>query len=79
LPIYFKEYRIYYIVDDLEGNTPRKGGDFPNSVKERAQLVVTEMRIGSVEAQLAISDTQMGLPGASTFGALAPHKLGTPL
>ena len=59
---------IYYIVDDLEGNPPRKAGDLPNSVKERAELVVTGIHIGSVEAELMLSDTQIGLPGASTFG-----------
>ena len=62
---------IYYIVDDLEGNPPRRAGDFPNSVKERSELVITGMRIGSAEAELMISDSQAGLPGVGTFGERA--------
>ena len=49
---------IYYIVDDLEGNVPRRGGDFPNSVKEKSELVLTGMRFGSIEAELTISNSQ---------------------
>ncbi len=62
---------LYHIVDDLEGNPPRGRGDFPNSVKERCELVITKMIIGSVEAELAISDLQSGLPGEETFGEKA--------
>jgi hypothetical protein len=62
---------IYYIVDDLEGNPPRRAGDFPNSVKEKAELVITGMRIGSAEAELMLSDSQTGLPGGGTLGEKA--------
>jgi hypothetical protein len=62
---------IYYIVDDLEGNPPRRAGDFPNSVKDRAELVISGMRIGSAEAELMLSDSQTGLPGSVTFGEKA--------
>ena len=62
---------IYYIVDDLEGNPPRKAGDLPNSVKEKAELVVKGIHIGSVEADLMLSDIQVGLPGNATLGEKA--------
>ncbi len=62
---------IYYIVDDLEGNPPRRAGDFPNSVKERAELVITGLNIGSAEAELMLADSQTGLPGSVTFGEKA--------
>ena len=62
---------LYYIVDDLEGNPPRKAGDFPNSVKERAELVITGMQIGSARAELTLSDSQTGLPGGIAFGEKA--------
>lgn len=62
---------IYYIVDDLEGNPPRKAGDLPKSVKEKAELVVKGIQIGSVEAELMLSNTQVGLPGSATFGEKA--------
>jgi hypothetical protein len=62
---------IYYIVDDLEGNPSRKAGDLPNSVKEKAELVVKGIQIGSVEAELMLSDTQVGLPGRATLGEKA--------
>jgi len=62
---------LYYIVDELEGNPTRKAGDFPNSVKEKAELVISGMHIGSVEAELMISDSQMGLPGSVTYGEKA--------
>ncbi len=62
---------ICYIVDDLEGNVPRRGGDFPNSVKEKCELVLTGIRLGSIEAELTISNSQTGLPGEETFGERA--------
>lgn len=62
---------ICYIVDDLEGNAPRKRGDFPNSVKDKCELVLTDISFGSIEAELAISDSQISLPGAETFGEKA--------
>ena len=62
---------IYYIVDDLEGNPPRRAGDFPNSVKERAELVITGMRIGSAQIELMLSDSQTGLLGGVTLGEKA--------
>jgi hypothetical protein len=62
---------ICYIVDDLEGNAPRKRGDFPNSVKDKCELVLTGIRFGSIDADLAISDSQISLPGAETFGEKA--------
>ena len=62
---------IYYIVDDLEGDPPRRAGDFPNSVKERAELVITGMRIGSAQIELMLSDSQTDLPGGVTLGEKA--------
>ncbi len=62
------------IVDDIEGNPPRRGGDFPDTVKERCELVVKAAKIGSFEAVLAISDTQSSLPGSQTKGELAIKK-----
>jgi len=62
---------LYYIIDELEGNPTRKAGDFPNSVKEKAELVISGMHIGSVEAELMISDSQMCLPGSVTYGEMA--------
>jgi hypothetical protein len=62
---------IYYIVDDLEENPPRRAGDFPNSVKERAELVISGMRIGSADAELKLSDSQTGLFDSMTFGEKA--------
>jgi hypothetical protein len=62
---------LYYIIDELEGNPTRKAGDFPNSVKEKAELVISGMHIGSVEAELMISDSQMCLPGSVTYGEKA--------
>jgi hypothetical protein len=62
---------LYYIIDELEGNPTRKAGDFPNSVKEKAELVISGMHIGSVEAELMISDSQMCLPGGVTYGEKA--------
>jgi hypothetical protein len=62
---------LYYIIDDLEENPARKAGDFPSSVKEKAELVISRMDIGSIEAELTISDSQMGLPGNATYGEKA--------
>jgi len=62
------------IVDDIEGNPPRKGGDFPYTVKERCELVVKMAKIGSFDAVLAVSDTQSSLPGSQTKGELAIIK-----
>lgn len=62
------------IVDDIEGNQPRRGGDFPETVKEKCELVVKTAKIGSFDAVLAISDTQLSLPGSQTKGELAIKK-----
>jgi hypothetical protein len=62
---------IYYIVDDLEENPTRRAGDFPNSVKERAELVISGMHIGSTDAELMLSDSQIGLFDNMTFGEKA--------
>jgi hypothetical protein len=63
---------LYVVGDFLEGNRYRTAGDFPHSVKERFTLVVRDLKIGSVGATLAISDSQQGLlPHMPTFGEKA--------
>ncbi len=54
---------IMYISGDfLEGNKYRTGGNFPNSVKKRCDLVVNDLNYGSFEATIALADPQTSLP-----------------
>jgi hypothetical protein len=54
---------IMYISGDyLEGNKYRTGGNFPNSVKKRCDLVVNDLNYGSFEATIGLSDSQTSLP-----------------
>jgi len=62
---------LYVIGDFIDGNKYRTGGDFPNSVKERYTLVVRDLKMGSIDADLSIADAQQGLPELDTLGEQA--------
>jgi hypothetical protein len=62
---------LYVIGDFLEGNKYRTGGDFPTSVKTRFTLVVSDLKMGSLAAQLSLADNQQGLPHCMTLGEQA--------
>jgi hypothetical protein len=62
---------LYVIGDFIDGNKYRTGGDFPYSVKERYTLVVRNLKMGSIDADLGIADTQQGLPELDTLGEQA--------
>jgi len=62
---------LYYIIDHLEGNPPRLRGDFPSAVKEHGELVISGINIGSITAELSLSETQSCLPGTMTYGERA--------
>ncbi len=62
---------LYVIGDFLEGNKYRTGGDFPNSVKDRFTLVIHDLKMGSVDANLGLADAQQGLPDLATLGEQA--------
>jgi len=62
---------LFVIGDFIEGNKYRTGGDFPNSVKERYTLVVRNLKMGSIDANLGIADTQQVLPEFDTLGEQA--------
>lgn len=62
---------LYVIGDYIDGNKYRTGGDFPNSVKERYTLVIRNLKMGSIDADLSIADTQQGLPEMDTLGEQA--------
>lgn len=54
---------VMYITGDyLEGNKYRTGGNVPNSVKKRCDLVVTGLNYGSFEATVSLADPQTSLP-----------------
>ena len=54
---------IMYIAGDfLEGNNYRTGGNFPNSVKKRCDLVVNNLNYSSFGATIGLADTQTSLP-----------------
>ncbi|MBT8508525.1 hypothetical protein AZH53_08920 [Methanomicrobiaceae archaeon CYW5] len=54
---------IMYIAGDfLEGNKYRTGGNFPNTIKKRCDLVVNDLKYGSFEATIGLADSQTSLP-----------------
>ncbi len=53
---------MYITGDFLEGNNYRTGGNFPNSVKKRCDLVVKDLKFSSFGATITLSDSQTPLP-----------------
>ncbi len=54
---------IMYIAGDfVEGNKYRTGGNFPNSVKMRCDLVIINLNYSSFSATIGLADTQIPLP-----------------
>jgi hypothetical protein len=54
---------IMYIAGDfLEGNKYRTGGNFPNSVKKRCDLVINNLKYSSFSATIGLADPQISLP-----------------
>lgn len=52
---------MYVIGDHLDGNSPRIRGDFPKSVKEKCELVIEDIKSGSVIANIGLANTQRSL------------------
>lgn len=52
---------LYLICDQVEKNPFRACGDFPGSVKNKCELVVSDISIGSVCAELSLASPQTGL------------------
>lgn len=55
------QHILYLICDQVEKNPFRSCGDFPGSVKDKCELVVTDLSIGSVCAALSLASPQTGL------------------
>ncbi|MDK2988838.1 MAG: hypothetical protein PWR16_367 [Methanoculleus sp.] len=53
---------MYIAGDYLEGNKYRTGGNFPNSIKVRCDLVITGLHYSSFEATVGLADQQTSLP-----------------
>lgn len=53
---------MYIIGDYLEGYKPRNGGDYPKSVKENCELVITDVQQGSLAVHMGLSQPQQALP-----------------
>lgn len=53
---------MYLIGDYLEGHKARNAGDYPKSVKDNCELVITGVKQGSLEIQMRPSQTQQALP-----------------
>lgn len=62
---------VYNIGDHLHGNIPRPSGDYPSYVKKEFCLVFKDIKMGSLSAELQISDLQAGLPDLKTYGERA--------
>ena len=65
---------IYSIGDHLKGNPPRPKGDFPTEIKKDCSLVFSDIKLGSISAELQISEVQVGLPDMLTYGEQALEK-----
>ena len=65
---------IYSVDDHLRGNPFRSKGDFPSDVKTESSLVFSNIKVGSISAELQLSELQTGLPGMPTYGERALEK-----
>jgi|LGVE01.1.fsa_nt_gb hypothetical protein len=65
---------IYSIGDHLKGNPPRPKGDFPTEIKKDCSLVFSDIELGSISAELQISEVQEGLPDMLSYGEQALEK-----
>lgn len=65
---------IYSIGDHLKGNPPRPKGDFPTEIKKDCSLVFSDIELGSISAELQISEVQEGLPDMLTLGEQVLEK-----
>jgi len=69
---------MYIMGDHLEGHQPRTAGDFPKSVKQNCELVISRLEQGSAAITMRVSHDQYGLPGAGgTYGERAISLVGT--
>lgn len=59
---------IYNLGDYYFENTCREGGDFPQDVKKYCTLLFTDIEMGSVHADLQISNEQTALGECGTIG-----------
>lgn len=65
---------VYSIGDHLKGNPPRPKGDFPTEIKKYCTLVFSDLKYGSVSADLQIFDDQIALPNKQTYGERALER-----
>ena len=59
---------LYHFGDYHNGTPSRSSGDFPQIVKDSCTLLVTNVEMGSVHAELEIGDDQIGLTEIGTLG-----------
>lgn len=65
---------VYSIGDHLKGNPPRPKGDFPTEIKKYCTLVFSDLKYGSISADLQIFDDQTALPDKQTYGERALER-----
>lgn len=62
---------LYHVGDYLYGNPFRMSGDFPQAVKDSCTLLFTDLKLGSVDAELEIGNGQIGITDDGTLGEMA--------
>ena len=68
---------MYIMGDHLEGHQPRSAGDFPKSVKQNCELVISGLELGSAAITMKLADSQHGLDEAGgTYGERAISLVG---
>jgi hypothetical protein len=65
---------IYSVGDHVKGNPYRPRGDYPKDIKEDCSLVFSDVKLGSITADLQISEVRTAIPGLPTYGELALDK-----
>lgn len=73
---------MYLIGDYLEGHKARSAGDYPKSVKQNCELVITGVEQGSLAVRMGLSQPQKALPFPDldgTFGERAIKMANTVL
>ncbi|WP_094226910.1 hypothetical protein [Methanolobus psychrotolerans] len=62
---------LYNVGDYLYGNPFRTSGDFPQAVKDSCTLLFTDLKLGSVDAELEVGNGQVGITNQGTLGEMA--------
>lgn len=66
---------LYLVGDEVVDNEYRERGKFPANVKENCSLVLKNISLGSIEAEVELSSPQVGLPLEDSLGTFGEQAI----